>query len=441
MAIKYFNYERPEVYEKQRLFIDDPNRHVTVEASTKSGKTTGCIIWIFEEAIQGKKGANCWWVAPTKAVAKIAYERLKRFLNNDRRLFRQNQTELRITLPNEVSIWFKSGDNPDSLYGEDVIAVVIDEATRMKKESWYAIRSTLTATNGRSRIIGNVKGRGNWVYKLARQAEKGVLNNWGYHKITVDDAIYGGVFSQEEFEQAKEDLPEEVIKELYYADALDDRGLPFIWGFNEQKNICDSWDIRDDIPVHASFDFNVDPMTCTLHQHDPYNFDWIRTFDEIKLNNSDIYEMCREIKEVRYPEIVENIIINGDASGHNRHGALKKNQNYFTIIRSELNCSKSQIKVIKGSNPLHENSRLLTNTLFRKHPDCKITHNCKHLIDDLKFVQSKEGKIDKDDCEDKNIGHFLDTERYYHWQNFKKYIKKYLPSSNDDNDEEINEAA
>jgi hypothetical protein len=36
----------------------------------------------------------------------------------------------------------QSADNPDTLYGEDVHAAVIDEASRMKEDSFYAVRST-----------------------------------------------------------------------------------------------------------------------------------------------------------------------------------------------------------------------------------------------------------------------------------------------------------
>jgi hypothetical protein len=41
-------------------------------------------------------------------------------------------------LPNGSVVWFKGGDKPDSLYGEDVYAAVIDEASRCKEEVWAA---------------------------------------------------------------------------------------------------------------------------------------------------------------------------------------------------------------------------------------------------------------------------------------------------------------
>jgi hypothetical protein len=56
-----------------------------------------------------------------------------------------NLGDMTIRLPGGGTMWFKSGDKPDSLYGEDVAAAVIDEATRCKEEVFHAVRSTLTA--------------------------------------------------------------------------------------------------------------------------------------------------------------------------------------------------------------------------------------------------------------------------------------------------------
>ncbi len=57
---------------------------------------------------------------------------------NDRDFFQSNETKLLLTLPTGSRIEFKSGEKPDNLYGDDVYAAVIDEASRMREESWYA---------------------------------------------------------------------------------------------------------------------------------------------------------------------------------------------------------------------------------------------------------------------------------------------------------------
>jgi phage FluMu gp28-like protein len=155
---------------------------------------------------------------------EIAYGRLKRGLPQFTR--KPNDSDLTITLGNGAQIVFRSGENPDRLYGEDVYAAVIDEASRMREESWHAIRSTLTATHGPVRIIGNVKGRKNWAYRLARRAESGDAD-MHYSKITAYDAVDAGILSAGEVEDARAVLPAHVFKELYEAEPSDDQGNPF----------------------------------------------------------------------------------------------------------------------------------------------------------------------------------------------------------------------
>lgn len=219
------DYERPYLYPKQLHAIFDSRRYSLIEASTKAGKTSACIVWFFEQALHGQEGWNYWWIAPVSGQADIAFRRALRAIPHDLRT--ENQTLKTITLINGAVLWFKSADKPDSLYGEDVYAAVMDEASRTKEDSWFAVRSTLTATRGPIRIIGNVKGRRNWFYQLARKAEKGDDANFGYHKITAIDAIAAHVLEADEVEDARKVLPEAVFKELYLAEPSDDQGNPF----------------------------------------------------------------------------------------------------------------------------------------------------------------------------------------------------------------------
>lgn len=217
-------YQRPWMYAKQEAAIFASERIVCIEASTKSGKTVGCMVWLAEQGMGGRAGRNYWWVAPIYPQAKIAYRRLKRGLPAE--VYTANENELTLTLSNGAVIWFKGADRPDSLYGEDVYAAVIDEASRCKDEAWHAVRSTLTQTRGPLRIIGNVKGRKNWAYKMARKAEAGEPG-MRYAKITAQDAVDAGVLDAQEIDDARRDLPADVFKELYMAEASDDGGNPF----------------------------------------------------------------------------------------------------------------------------------------------------------------------------------------------------------------------
>jgi hypothetical protein len=208
-------------YQKEILFCDA--RFTITEASTKVGKTHSHIIWLFGKAheYEEAEGKNYWWVAPVFTQSKIAFKRLRRNLSQYG-VYNFNESNLIITCPNGAEIHFKSADNPDNLYGEDVYACVFDEAPRAKEEAWFALRSTLTATEAPCKLIGNFGGISNWVHKLKEKSKSDT--NYAYFKVTCWDAIKAGILSEDEVLQAKKDLPEKIFKELYEAEASEDDG-------------------------------------------------------------------------------------------------------------------------------------------------------------------------------------------------------------------------
>lgn len=220
-----YDFRRPPLAPYQTAALFCTERYALIEASTKSGKTHGALAWLVEQAFRATKlHRNFYWVAPVYTQSKVAYRRLLRALPQAAR--KPNATELTLTLPNTSVIVFRSGENPDNLYSDDVDAAVIDEASRLREESWHAVRSTLTATRGPVRIIGNVKGRRNWFYNLARRAEAGEPD-MRFARITAADAVAAGIIAADEVADAKRTLPEAVFRELFEAQPSDDVGNPF----------------------------------------------------------------------------------------------------------------------------------------------------------------------------------------------------------------------
>lgn len=134
-----------------------------------------------------------------------------------------------VSVPNRTVLVRRNGKPAwcgNSLYGEDVFGVVIDEASRMKEDAYIAIRSTVTFTRAPIRIVGNVRGRKNWFFKLARRAEHGDPE-MGYHKIVAADAVAAGVLDAKEIDDARSQMPEQSWRELYLAEPSDDGGNPF----------------------------------------------------------------------------------------------------------------------------------------------------------------------------------------------------------------------
>jgi phage terminase large subunit-like protein len=220
--------KRPKFTEYQKNILMSEKRFTVTEASTKCGKTFSHIYWLFEEAHKGKEGEFFWWIAPVFGQAEIAFKRMARKVAESG-AYIINLSKLTITTPLGTIIAFKSADNPNTLYGENVYAFVFDEYSRAKEEAWFALRSTITFTKGKGKFIGNVVAR-NWAYELARKAESGTDPDFEYFKITAYEAVDAGILDISEIEQAKRDLPSRIFKMLYLADFSEIEGA--LWSYD-----------------------------------------------------------------------------------------------------------------------------------------------------------------------------------------------------------------
>lgn len=208
--------EKPDLADYQKDFLYNDARFTFVEASTKAGKTFAMLWWIFERAHkEWGKPTNHWWVAPVYSQSNIAFTRLKRRILGSG-LYKINESSLTVICPNGAVISFKSSDNPSNLYGDDVYSIVFDEAPRAKVSAWYALRSTITATGGVIKMIGNFGGFSNWMHQLKEKSKTD--SEYEYFKITAWDAVEAGILDREEILQAKKDLPKPIFDALYLAE-------------------------------------------------------------------------------------------------------------------------------------------------------------------------------------------------------------------------------
>lgn len=234
MAKQIFDIRLPSLYPKQYRVWYDAARMVFCEGTTKSGKSMGGLHWIMNAAFSWAAGMSLLWCSPVYQQAEVMFTRLCRFMleiDPVRLAWQEHKQKLMVSLGN-TSVWFKGSDNPDSIYGSDHAGAVVDEASRCKEEAWHAVLSTLSATNGPVRCIGNVKGRRNWFYQLCRKAESGAAG-MSYHKLTWKDAVEATddngnpIMLRETVEDARRVLPPDQFAQLFEADASDDGGNPF----------------------------------------------------------------------------------------------------------------------------------------------------------------------------------------------------------------------
>lgn len=386
-------------YQLDALFHGE--RYGLVEGSTKSGKTAPCLVWLAEQAMAGREGQNFWWVAPVYTQAEIAYRRMKRGI--PREFWKSNDTDRRLELINGTVIWFKSGEKPDNLYGEDVYAAVVDEASRVREDSWTALRSTLTATRGPVRIIGNVKGRVNWFYKMARAAERGAPE-MRYRKVTAVDAVEAGILDADEIEDARRRLSDAVFRELYMAEAADLAGRVYK-SYSPENVDAEIADLGGTLLV--GMDFNVDPMTACIGSKAG---DQLHVWDEIVIRNGNTVEMAQELRS-RWPD--RDIAVYPDPSGKARKTSAPVGQTDFTILQ-EHRC-----RVIAPSaappvvDRVNEVNALLCNAEKERrlfvHPRCEALIEC---FEGLIYKVSRNGESTSQPDKSLNIDHIGDALGY-----------------------------
>jgi len=194
---------------------------------------------------------------------------------------------------------------------------------------------------------------------------------------------------------------------------------PFMYCWDESF-IDDSITINPRLTVYLSFDFNVDPITCSVHQ---YGDGWYYTLKEYNLNDSNTEKLCERIKaELGHC----HIRCTGDSSGWARKTSSRFRD--WEIVQQVLKPAKIDVT---RSNPNVSESRTLSNTILGRHPNRKFHSSCYNLIEDMRLVRWESGKLMKDAIEEGRMvktdlkrTHLLDTLRYMDNTYFANFIEK-----------------
>jgi hypothetical protein len=118
----------------------------------------------------------------------------------------------------------RSADNPDSLRGEGLDFVALDECAFTKEEAWSeALRPALSDRQGKALFISTPKGR-NWFWRLWTLGNSGDDDGWQSWRFPTGDNPY---IPPEEIESARASLPDRVFRQEYLAEFIEDAGSVF----------------------------------------------------------------------------------------------------------------------------------------------------------------------------------------------------------------------
>ena len=206
-----------EVYEAYKS-----HRYTVISAGRQSGKTVFCIILQVLHALD-RSDSTVWWVAPIYDQARVAFRRAKQFLVNNSIEFDDNKSELKIEFKNGSAIFYKSADKEDSLRGETIDLLVIDEMPLIKRDAWlYALRGTITVTNAKVIFIGTPKGK-NIFYELYLKGQDPQEVEYVSYQF---ESRASPLFTEKEWAEVQK-LPQRVFDQEYRAHFIDDGGEVF----------------------------------------------------------------------------------------------------------------------------------------------------------------------------------------------------------------------
>lgn len=183
-------------------------------------------MWLLRQAWNNYQSMN-WWTAPTYHQCKIAFDLMGLILPkgtfNRRASSGQMSYELlRSDGTRHSMIEFRSADNPESLRGEGVHACVIDEAAYWGIDSFVSVWTTLTRTRGMLRIISTPKGR-TWFYdQWLKGWDPELRKKFPEFKSFKLPTWSNPLIPRESILEAKRSLPEDVYRQEYEAEFLDE---------------------------------------------------------------------------------------------------------------------------------------------------------------------------------------------------------------------------
>jgi predicted phage terminase large subunit-like protein len=186
-------------------------------------------------------GGNVWWVAPTYGVAAKIWRDLK--LACGRAWRDKSEVERRIVLPSGGAITVKSADRPDSLRGDGLDGLVIDEAAFVTPEVWRdVLRPALSDRQGWAVFISSPNGR-NWFYDLFQLAGRDGATWWRWQRPTGDNPI----IRPEELEAAREEVGLRSYSQEYLAQFVDQAGAEFAGEYFGEGAWFREWPAADQV--------------------------------------------------------------------------------------------------------------------------------------------------------------------------------------------------
>ena len=377
------------LHSRQWEVFDCDKRFRVLVAGRRFGKTELALAEILKAATDSPNRL-VWYVGPSEKFATRVFWRRLKSVTRLKWAHRPNETERRIDLKNGSSIVVKGAFDPDSLRGEGLDFVVLDEVADLKPSAWtHVLRPCLADRRGRALFIGTPKGR-NHLYDYFELAKTNP--EWGSFQFTTEE---GGLVGKDELESAGREMDLNVFRQEFDAQFTSIGRHRAYLSFDRESNVREVC-FEGSLPLVWSLDFNVDPMCMLLMQRID---DDINVLEEIVIRPDATTERaCLELIErvtpytklVHWDQVPLQLQIFGDSSGHQRRTSGTTTD--WTQIREFFHMYKGFIQPSYFLRPVNPHVRDRVNCvnarLRSKYGEQRlfISPACKELIRDMEEV-------------------------------------------------------
>jgi hypothetical protein len=366
------------------VFSCDQRFRVLV-AGRRFGKTYLAMVELCQAA--WKRGHMVWYVCPSYRQAKsILWKSLKE-MTREYWAKKPSETELRIELVSGGIICLKGADNYDSLRGDGLDFLVLDEYASIAPEAFTEVlRPALADRQGKALFIGTPQGF-NHFHELVENAEG--RSDWKTFQFTTAE---GGNVSPEELESATHDLDERTYRQEFLA-SFENLGVGRAYfAFDRAHNVGNLvFDRRASLAW--ALDFNMNPMCSVLAQ--VYR-GRVHVLEEMVLPDSNTLAACEELLSRTQKWNTGgplNISVYGDATGEQHRTSASRTD--WQIVKDFFgrypDRYRASIRVPNGNPPVKDRINGV-NALLRNHAGqhrLLVDSGYKSLIKDFEQVSWK----------------------------------------------------
>ena len=388
----------------------DSARFFVMVCGRRFGKTTASAMEATYYASQPNK--RIWLVGLSYDKADLMFREIWQLMvvghAND--IVRASEKERFIKFKWGTTVEAKSADNPDSLVGEGLDLLIIDEAAKVKRRIWDMYLSpTLSDRKGKAIFITTPEGF-NWIYDLFLLGKEDEL--WESHQAPSWDNHFAFPDGKKDhfILERKRNMAKEVFEQEYGAKFTSFSGR--VYPFDRELDVG-NFPYTPELPTFCSIDFGYRmPAVAWVQVYRVGGLWHINIIDEIiHEKNVKTDELALKIKAKRYRVIKYY----GDPAGKQAQGQsgmgdieiFKRNGINIHTKRDKVSRSiASGISHVRGFIENANNQRFL-----------HIHKKCKGIMEDLenyRYPEAKEGQdLKPEPLKDGYHDHGCDMIRYF----------------------------